>query len=82
MKIIFGILIFVASLLASIDINSASAEELSSLNGIGAKKAKAIISYRDDIKCFKSIDELLNIKGIGKATLEKNKDNIIIGNCK
>ena len=52
-----------------IDINSASAEELDKLTGIGAVKAQAIIQARP----FSSLDDLLNASGIGNATLNKIK---------
>ncbi|MEA2099208.1 MAG: helix-hairpin-helix domain-containing protein [Campylobacterota bacterium] len=82
MKIVFVTLAFVISLFASVDINSASAKELSSLHGIGDKKAIAIIEYREGVKCFKSIDELSNIKGIGKTIISKNRDILKASPCK
>ena len=57
-----------------ININSADAETLTrELKGIGATKAKAIVAYRDAHGPFSSIDQLLEVKGIGAATLEKNR---------
>jgi len=53
-----------------IDINSASAEELDKLYGIGAVKADSIISTRP----FNSVDELINVSGIGEITLAKIKE--------
>ena len=47
------------------------------LKGIGESKAKSIIEYREKTP-FKSIEELLNVKGIGKAMFEKIKANISI----
>lgn len=81
MKFLTLMLLGVSLLFAAVDINSASAKELSSLNGIGTKKAELIIAHRD-AQCFKNIDELILVKGIGKKIIEKNRDNISIGNCK
>lgn len=59
---------------ATINLNSADAETLTrELNGIGETKAKAIVAYREAHGPFGSVDELLEIKGIGAATLEKNR---------
>lgn len=56
-----------------VSINSASAEELAQvLNGVGIKKAQAIISYRDEHGQFKSIDDLRLVPGIGNALVERN----------
>lgn len=61
-----------------ISINTATIDELTSLNGIGKEKAEAIINYRQTNGKFKNINELLNIKGIGESIFEKIKDNITI----
>ena len=65
---------------ASVDINNASVKELITLKGIGKNKAKAIVAYRKE-HCFKTVDELVKIKGIGQKTVEKNRDNVIVGQC-
>jgi len=79
---IFVVLVTLAGLLfAVVDINSADKKELTTLKGIGAKKAEAILKYRKD-HCFKSVDELTKIKGIGKKFIEKNRDNLKVGECK
>ena len=60
-----------------VSLNKATKEELMTLKGIGESKAKLIIEYREKTP-FKSIEELLNVKGIGKTMFEKIKDNISI----
>lgn len=49
------------------------------LSGIGQKRAQAIIEYRDAHGPFKSVDALTDVKGIGKHTVDKNRDRIVIG---
>lgn len=64
---------------AAVNINTADAVALATaLNGIGIKKAEAIVAYREQIGKFTSADQLLEVKGIGKATLDKNRDKIKI----
>lgn len=67
-----------ASQNSKININTASKNELMKLSGIGAVKAEAIISYRNEFGKFKTIDELQKVNGIGEATFAKIKDNITI----
>lgn len=61
-----------------ININTASAAELMALDGIGEVKAAAIVEYRREHGEFRSVDELLNVKGIGEKTLEKNRSRITV----
>ena len=64
---------------ARLNLNQASASSLqSTLIGIGTTKAEAIVAYRDQHGPFVSVDELLEIKGIGKALLERNRDKLTV----
>lgn len=64
---------------AAVNINTADAATLAAgLNGIGIKKAEAIVAYREQKGKFTSADQLLEVKGIGKATLDKNREKIKI----
>lgn len=56
-----------------ININTAGADELETLPGIGAVYAGRIISYREEHGPFKSLEELVKVKGIGKKRLDKLK---------
>lgn len=80
MRAIVMVLVCFGFLFAKVDINSASKQELMGLNGIGAKKADAIIAYRTQ-KCFSSVDALTQIKGIGKKILEVNQADLQALNC-
>jgi competence protein ComEA len=79
-KILLVGAIATVSLFAEVDINSADVKELSSIKGIGEKRATAIVEYRKE-HCFKSVLELVNVKGIGEKTLEKIKKDITVGKC-
>ena len=62
-----------------VNLNAADAETLRrDLFGIGAAKANAIIAYRESNGPFMAVDELLEVKGIGKALLEKNRGRLEI----
>lgn len=60
-----------------VSLNNASLEELMTLDGIGESKAKAIIEYRNKNE-FKSIEEIMEVNGIGTATYEKIKDKLTL----
>ncbi|OZY85000.1 hypothetical protein CBP51_17745 [Cellvibrio mixtus] len=62
----------------AVNINTADVAELTKLKGIGVKKAEAIVAWRTENGAFKSVDQLLEVKGIGEATLSLNRENIRI----
>ncbi len=82
MKILSVLLVSVSLMFAVVNINSATQKEFASLKGVGVKKASDIVSYRTKVKCFKSINELAKVKGIGKKTIEKNRKNLKLDKCK
>ena len=59
-----------------VDINLADTETLALLKGVGEKRAKAIVAYRELNGQFSSVDDLLNVKGVGEHTLQLNKGRI------
>lgn len=64
---------------ARVNLNTASAEVLQKeLSGIGAAKAAAIVAYRTENGEFTSVDELIEVKGIGKSLLDKNREKLSI----
>lgn len=66
-----------AAAVEQVNINTASAAEIQkALIGIGAKKAEAIVQYREKHGAFTAAEQLMEVQGIGKATFEKNKDRI------
>ncbi|TDF85473.1 helix-hairpin-helix domain-containing protein, partial [Pseudomonas sp. H9] len=62
-----------------LNLNTADALTLqSTLSGIGKTKAEAIVAYREEHGAFASVDELLEIKGIGNALLDRNRDKLTV----
>ena len=82
LKYIILFILSTAYLFAQVDLNSATAEELLNLNGIGKSKSQKIVKYREEKGCFKSIDELANIEGISKKIISINRNNLTLGVCK
>src|SRR5690606_38367126 len=64
---------------AAVDINTATAAQLESVNGIGPKKAAAIVDYRKKNGPFKSVDDLANVKGLGQASVDKIRSEVSVG---
>ena len=77
---LFFIILFTASVYADVvNVNKADTEMLiSAMTGIGEAKARAIIEYREKNGPFKSIDDLVFVKGIGSKTVEKNRDKLSV----
>ena len=67
---------------AAVNINTANAEQLASLPGIGPKTAERIVEYRQKNGSFKKIEELMNVKGIGEKSFLKLKPRITVGTPK
>ncbi len=62
----------------AVNINTADSQTLQTLPGIGPAMAERIISYRQENGSFATVDDLVNVKGIGPATLEKLRDLITV----
>ena len=66
-----------------VNVNTADAKTISeSLKGIGQKKAEEIVRYRSENGTFKSSDDLINVKGIGQKTIDKNAGDILVTRSK
>ena len=62
-----------------VNINTATAEELETVTGIGPVLAQAILDYRAEHGDFQTLDELLEVRGIGSAKLDAMRDEITTG---
>jgi competence protein ComEA len=83
-KLVYFLLIMVLSLnclpvfaVDRIDLNTATVEQLLQLKGIGETIAAKIVEHRKDHK-FSSVDEIVNVKGIGTKTLENIRDQVTV----
>ena len=65
----------------TVNINTADAAGLDSLDGIGVKKAEAIIAYRSEHGDFKSLEEIKEVPGIGDKMFDKIKEDISLGDA-
>lgn len=71
-----------AAVTSPININTASATELDTLPGIGAKTAARIVEYRQKNGPFKKIEELMNVRGVGEKNFLKLKPRITVSTAK
>ena len=75
---LIGILNANAAEVQKININTASAEELAQLKGIGPSHATKIVAYREKNGPFKMPEDLTQVSGIGQKTFEANQEFIIV----
>ncbi len=64
--------------LIKVNVNTDPREKLMEINGVGTTLASDIISYRNEHGSFTYLEQLLKVKGIGKATFEKIKNNVVL----
>jgi competence protein ComEA len=73
-----GVISVYAGEVAKININTASAEELTQLKGIGPSHAAKIVEYREKNGPFKLPEDVMQVPGIGQKTFENNKGMILV----
>ena len=77
--VLLGLLLPLGLLADPINLNKADAETIANeLDGVGAARAQAIVDYRNQYGAFESVEELLNVRGIGEQILEANRDNMTV----
>ena len=69
---------FAGAAMAAVNINTATKDELTTLKGIGEKKAQAIIDYRKKNGDFKSVDDLEKVEGIGPGTMKQLRSQLSV----
>ena len=77
-KFILALILLSTLLFSAINVNKANSAQLQTLNGIGPTKAQEIINYRKSHGGFKTVEELVNVKGIGPKSLMKMKSQVTI----
>lgn len=77
-KILTILFLFFALAFGTVNINRANSAQLQSLNGIGPAKAQEILKYRKEHGNFNTVDELVNVKGIGPKTMIKLKPHLSV----
>ncbi|MDH4234182.1 MAG: helix-hairpin-helix domain-containing protein [Gallionella sp.] len=76
--VLIALFAFSGMALAAVNLNTASKEELQSVNGIGPKKAEAIIAYRTRNGWFKNVDDLKKVKGFGDKSVEDMRPELTV----
>ncbi len=80
-KTLLAVCLLIPTLLfaETVNINTADKEALmTSIKGVGEKRAEAIIAYREQNGSFKSVEELADVRGVGPSIVEKNMDNLSV----
>lgn len=75
-KIFTILFLYISLIFGAVNINSANSAQLQTLYGIGPAKAQEILKYRKMHGGFKTVDELVNVKGIGPKTMIKLKPQV------
>jgi competence protein ComEA len=81
MFLLFSVLVCLSTqaLSGPVDINTADADSLAdAIDGVGERKARAIVRYRQENGAFSSVDELVRVKGIGLKTVDNNRDRLSV----
>ena len=76
--LLVGLVLAAFNVLAAVNVNTATQEQLETLNGIGPAKAKAIIEYRSKNGAFKTVEDLDKVPGIGAGVLGKIRSDVTL----
>lgn len=77
-KLMISLMFLFSLTFAAVNVNKANSAQLQTLNGIGPSKAQEILTYRKAHGAFKTVDELVNVKGIGAKTLQGMKTQVSV----
>ena len=81
-KLLLGLIaffVFTGMALAAVNLNTATRDELETVEGIGPKKAEAILNHRNKHGLFKSVDDLKNVNGFGEKTVAEMRSKLTVG---
>ncbi|MDN5872863.1 MAG: helix-hairpin-helix domain-containing protein [Sinobacteraceae bacterium] len=76
--LVSGVFLFASAAFGAVNVNTATAEQLQALDGVGQVKAEAIVKYREQHGNFHNKKELMEVPGIGSATLKGLSDDIVV----
>ena len=71
-----------AAAAAPVNLNTATADQLATIPGVGAKMAERIIDYRQKNGGFKKVEDLMNVRGVGEKSFLKLKPQLTLGQVK
>jgi competence protein ComEA len=66
----------------AVNINTADKAALMTVKGVGERRAEAIIEYREKHGPFKSVEQLLEVQGVGESILQSNRDRLTVQDVK
>ncbi|HEY8856553.1 MAG TPA: helix-hairpin-helix domain-containing protein [Rugosibacter sp.] len=76
--LLVGLVMVTFNVFAAVNVNTATQEQLESLNGIGPAKAKAIIDYRQKNGAFKTLEDIDKVPGVGAGIMGKIKNDVTL----